>query len=180
MRLGIGVAMHDFRFSLLGLIGVVTFVACLLGATALVGRLVGVAGPEAFAVVLGRMLFQVPTLLVWLVGAVILLRRAKLHPLVSRYALLGIGGLFLLLIAGSLCQLWLYGAVRYGSWAPNAQWILILIEIVRSLLAAACWILLFVAILGSRKPDDGNQGGVLVESRQAADSPLRTQAEYGK
>ena len=92
VRLGMWVAMHDFRFSLLGLIGVVTFVAFLLAATALVGRLVGVGGPMAFAVVLGGMLFQVPTLLVWLVGAVILLRRAKLHPLVSRYALVGIGG----------------------------------------------------------------------------------------
>jgi hypothetical protein len=93
------------QFILPGLFLFITFVACLIVTTLLVGRATG-SQAGALWVVFGHQLMQLPILIVWLVGTIVIVSRWDRHPAVSRLALIAIGGLFLLSIAGSFAEIW--------------------------------------------------------------------------
>ncbi len=70
-----------FQFSLLSLFVIVTVVALILSTYfsvgQLVGQLVGMSTVEVLTLGLGRLLFAVPTLLVWIVGLTVAIRRLR-------------------------------------------------------------------------------------------------------
>ena len=145
------VTMNSFRFNLLGLLGLITFVAFFLGATALTGRLVGIGELLAFQIILGTVIDKTAILAVWLVGAVVLVRRWNLHPLASRYALIAMCGLFALFICDLFFQIWFQGMVSSGGVSPNTPWKLLVAKMVgSSLLSAVCWVLLLMAVVAPR------------------------------
>ncbi|MHC4177868.1 MAG: hypothetical protein ACYSWU_10195, partial [Planctomycetota bacterium] len=84
-----------FQFSLLSLFVIVTVVALILSTYFSVGQLVGMSTVEVLTLGLGRLLFAVPTLLVWIVGLTMAIRRLKQNRLPAILTMIALGGLVL-------------------------------------------------------------------------------------
>ena len=103
-----------------------------------------------------------PESFVWLVGNIIIISRWNRHPQVSLCALLAIGGLLLISIAGNSSGLWLEAIFRTGDRRPNDSIINYRMLSVgfTSILKAGCWILLFMAILGWRGDETNRMASI--------------------
>lgn len=104
---------------------------------------------------------RAPTAIVWVVGAILLVRRRQLHPQVSRYALIGLAGLLLLEIVDIGFSVWLTYWVRIPGNAASVVRPYIAVVgpyrwYVAPLFRAGCWVLVLKAVLGWRE-DGGDR-----------------------
>src|SRR5512141_647840 len=106
---------------------------------------------------LSVLLFQLPILLVWLVGLVLAVIYWKRHPRVSLLAIIGIVGLLISTMLGSLASLWMPMICAQNGYPGGLQQYALLMPLntfAGSLLSAAFWVLVIIAIFfGRKKPD---------------------------
>jgi hypothetical protein len=109
---------------------------------------------------LSVLLIQLPVLLVWLVGLVLAIVYWKRHPRVSLLALIGLAGLFIANVLGSLVSLWLPLIVEQTG-LPGGMQQYALINAIRtiagSLISAVFWVLVIAAIFGGRRKPEASQ-----------------------
>ena len=140
------------KLSLLGLFLIVTTFALMMGATVLVGELTGYGGDVAAGNVLRTCLIRFPEVVVWLGGIILLFNRREQHPEVTRYALIGFGGIFMVWFVGALINISLVKMFQDQRIARDSYvWIVYIRFFVESALRAACWVLLFMSLLKWRK-----------------------------
>ena len=141
-----GLSPGRFRLSLKELLLLITALCVVLGTPILVGRLCGFSPARSLIVSFLHTStgIQIPVLLVWLVGGMLILRRWNAGRNVSGYALIAIGGLLAISVARSVFYLWLRGAYR-GPYGMAFFWAA---AIVPPILMAVCWAMLIAALLG--------------------------------
>jgi hypothetical protein len=103
---------------------------------------------------------QLPLLLVWLTGMVLAIIYWKRHPRVSLLALIGMAGLFIATVIGSLISLWLpeiYDQTGFPGGMEQFALLMNIKTIAGSLLSAVLWVLVIAAIFGWRKKPEATQ-----------------------
>ena len=103
---------------------------------------------------------QLPLLLVWLTGMVLAIIFWKRHPRVSLLALIGLAGLFIATVLGSLITLWLpwlYDQTGFAGGMEKFALLMNIKTIAGSLISAGLWVLVIAAIFGWRKKPDAAQ-----------------------
>ena len=166
-----------FQFSLTSLFVLVTVMALVLSTFFSVGRLVGMSNTDVLMQGLQPFLFVLPTLLVWVVGLTMAIRRRKRHRAAAIVSIIAFGGLVLtaivayalgmvlmyLLISGrtagfnywdfSLLQ-WDFSILRAASPLRfPTDWVLVLLQVICAVLYPIYWILVLVAIFAKRPSD---------------------------
>ena len=143
-----------FQFSLLSLFVIVTVVALILSTYFSVGQLVGMSTVEVLTLGLGRLLFAVPTLLVWIVGLTMAIRRLKRNRLPAILTMIALGGLVLTSFVLHVVQMALIHSVNSGQISHEVvSWSFTFIGVLYEVLNTACWILILMAIFARRPPD---------------------------
>jgi hypothetical protein len=124
---------------------------------------------------------RLPSIVVWTVGVVVLVRRQKRHPRVSQCALVGLAGLLAVELARIGLGLWLNylltaptaGATAGGApVSPNVPPIYTTVasvyyQYLRPVSEATCWALILAAVLGWRE-EGSVQGAVAQSGREDA------------
>ena len=111
--------------------------------------------PDFIPVILKILLGQTPVLLVCLLGAVVALAKWRQAPTVCFLALAGFGLAFLLTLVSPAVSIWLSMAMRNGPAADHGL-ALAAFNIFVSLLRAASYVLLLVAVFAGRSPNTAN------------------------
>jgi hypothetical protein len=144
-----------WQFSLLGLFLIVTVPALILATYFGVGRLAGMSTTEILTQGLGRLVYGVPSLLVWAVGLTVAIRRLKRNRVPARLTAIALGGLMLTTFALQVVQMVLIHWVNSGGIRSNVlPWYMAATGVFYALSNAVCWILVIVAIFVRRPPDE--------------------------
>ena len=101
-----------------------------------------------------------PENLVWLIAGIILFRRRKRHPQVTKYALCAMLGLVVIALVNHVSEIVFQSTMsRSPRSTADLQTYLMLRGLVTTFARAGCWILLFIALLGWRgEPNDTASG----------------------
>jgi hypothetical protein len=143
-----------FQFSLASVFVVVTAMAMILSTFFSVGRLVGMSNREVLMQGLTRFLYVLPTLLVWIVGLGMAIRRLKRNRAAAILTIIALGGLVLTALVAHVVQMALMHLLtsdRTGVGLP--YWGFTLLAVIYAVLDSACWILILLAIFARRPPD---------------------------
>jgi len=146
---------QPLQFSILSLLVLTTIVAIGLSLIVVIGGWIGVSSLEAAGLLLWRVVFYVPVGGVWLVAAIIAVRRWNRHPRVSKLVLSAAIGYAVVLIARFLGDLWF----QHLYMAPNSStdyWMVFSIArgVLHSFGSAACLALLVIAAFRWRIPPE--------------------------
>jgi hypothetical protein len=103
------------------------------------------------AAILTSFLVHIPTLLVWIAGAVLALMHWRKHPQVSMFTLAALGIFMVLTVAGTILSVWLPVTIMRDSGDSNRLGITLAISgCIQSLIAAGAWGLILAAIFKGR------------------------------
>jgi membrane protein CcdC involved in cytochrome C biogenesis len=161
-----------FQFSLLGLFLIITVTALVLATYFGVGRLAGMSTEEVLTQGLGRLLYSMPSLLVWAVGLTIAIRRLKRNRVPARLTVVALCGLMLTTFALHVVNMVLIHWVNSSRISHVVMsWSIFATGIFNAVCSAACWILVIAAIFVQRQPDKPDIG----EGVSTGD-PFRTNA----
>ena len=109
------------------------------------------------AAILTSCVVHIPTLLVWIAGAVIAFMHWRKHPQVSMFTLIALGIFIVLTIAGTILSIWLPVTVMRDSGDSSRLGITLTISgCIQSLIAAGAWGLILAAIFKGR-PAEANR-----------------------
>ncbi len=102
---------------------------------------------------------HIPTILVWIAGAVLALMRWRKYPQVSMFTLAALGIFLVLTIAGSILSIWLPVTLMRGDTDSGRMGIILAGSgCVQSLIAAGAWGLILAAIFKGRSSEAGSDG----------------------
>jgi membrane-associated HD superfamily phosphohydrolase len=119
-----------------------------------VGRLLGMSNREVLTQGLGQFIFTLPTLLVWIVGLGMAIRRRKRNRRPAILTMIGLGGLVLTSLVMHVVQMVLLHLLTSGrAGAGLVSWGFPLLQCIYAVLDPACWILILLAIFTQRPPD---------------------------
>ena len=139
------------QFSLASAFVVVTVTALVLSVFFSVGRLLGMSNMEVLTQGLGQFLYALPTLLVWIVGLRMAIRRRKRNWVPAILTMIALGGLILAgLVLRVVNMAMTHSVISNGI---NYEWAYNLAVIAYVILEAACWILILLAIFAGRPAD---------------------------
>ena len=94
---------------------------------------------------------HIPTLLVWIAGAVLAIMHWRKHPQVSMFTLAALGIFLVLTIAGTILSVWLPVTIMRDSGDSSRLGITLAISgCIQSLIAAGAWGLILAAIFKGR------------------------------
>ncbi len=147
---GVGV----FQFSLTALFIVMTVVALVLSAFFGIGRVLGMSTMQVATQGMARLVFSLPTLMVWTFGLAAAIQRRRQNPLPAKLSIVALSGLMAMLLASQLTQMALINGLQAG-WLDSSSmsWYFVALNIVPSILNTVCWILILVAIFVGRPAD---------------------------
>ncbi len=143
-----------FQFGLSSLFVLVTVAALILSTYFSVGKLVGMSTMEVLTQGLGRLVFAVPIILVWIVGLTMAIRRLKQNRLPAILTIIALGGLVLTSFVFQVVHMALFHSVNSNQISSETlTWILLIIGVLHMVLNTVWWILILVAIFVRRPPD---------------------------
>jgi hypothetical protein len=144
-----------FQFSLASVFVAVTAMALVLSTFFSVGRLLGMSNVEVLALGLKPFFFGLPTLLVWIVGLGMAIRRLKRNRAAAILTLIALGGLVLTSFVLQVVEMALMRSlpIVYSLTQIPIPWALTSSEVLWGIFNAAWWILILVAIFTNRPPD---------------------------
>jgi hypothetical protein len=143
-----------FQFSLASLFIATTALAMILSAYIGVGRLVGMSTMDVVQRGLTQFIYFLPPMLVWMVGLAVAVRQLKRNRGAAVLTLIALGGLLVASVVLHLVQMALIFLVnsRQSSHAM-ITWGLTLSGLLFSIINAAGWILILMAVFRGRTPD---------------------------
>lgn len=146
--------LRGMQFSLAGLFVVTTVTAVILSAFFGVARLLGMSAWDVLAQGLGRFLFVLPTMLVWIVGLVMATRRLRRNRRAAILTIIALGSLFLGSLVLNVGQMALIQSVNSNRISPSVlSWSFAAMSIAYAVLHTTCWILILAAIFARRPPE---------------------------
>jgi len=147
--------LQGLQFSLAEVFVATTVMAVILSGYFGVGRWLGMSNREIVTQGLSRLLYVVPTLLVWIVGLMMAIRRLRRNRLAATLTIVALSGLMLGMFVAQVVQMGLiYWVTSNRADSSVLSWGFAITGIVSSILSTACWILLLAAIFARRPPDD--------------------------
>ena len=151
-------SLRALQFSLASMFILMTATALILSIYFGVGRLLGMSTMEVLAQGLGQFLFLLPTLLVWIVGLTLAIRRLKQNRLPAILTMIALGGMILSVFVIQVAQMALLHSVNSGRISHTVlSWSFIIFRVLYMVLNTTCWILILVAIFARRSPDASTQ-----------------------
>lgn len=143
-----------FQFSLLGLFLFVTVIALILATYFGAGRLAGMSTMEILTGGLGRFLYALPVVLVWIVGLSMAIQRLNRHRVPAILTIIALSGLMLTTVVLQVAQMVLIHLVQSnrisGSFMSGG---LAATGILYAVSNTAWWILVVMAIFAGRSAD---------------------------
>ncbi len=140
-----------FQFSLASVFVLVTVTALVLLTFVSVGRLLGMSNMEVTQWLAMSFFYQLPTVLVWIVGLMMAIRRRKGHRAVATLTLIAFGGMLLTSLILQVVEMALiHGSNHSGI---SLQWAFTIIGCLYAVLDTTWWILILLAIFAQRPPD---------------------------
>jgi hypothetical protein len=111
------------------------------------------------AAILTSCVVHIPTLLVWIAGAVLAIMHWRKYPQVSMFTLAALGIFIVLTIAGSILSIWLPVTImRDGMDSGRLGITLTISGCIQSLIAAGAWGLILAAIFKGRPAEASRNG----------------------
>jgi hypothetical protein len=141
-----------FQFSLASVFVIVTVTALVLATFFSVGRLVGMSNMEVLRYGLGPFLSVLPTLLVWIVGLWMAIRRRKRNRTAAILTIIGLGGNILTAIVLQVVAMALIHSLNSGG--IGHYWVFTFLAFLDAVLYPIWWILILLAIFARRPPDE--------------------------
>ncbi len=147
---GLGV----FQFSLTSVFVIMTVMALILSIYFSVGRLVGMSTTDVLMQGFSRLLFAIPTLLVWTVGLTMAIRRLKQYRVPATLTIIALGGLILTYLVFQVIQMALLHMVNSSQISSGVLgWSFTYIGVINVVINTALWILIITAIFIQRPAD---------------------------
>lgn len=110
------------------------------------------------AAILTSCVVHIPTLLVWIAGAVLAIMHWRKYPQVSMFTLIALGIFLVLILGGSALSVWLpVTMMRDGMAASSLGIVLTISGCIQSLIAAGAWGLILAAIFKGRPAEANRQ-----------------------
>jgi hypothetical protein len=163
-----------FQFSLTNVFILITVTAMILSTYFGVGRLAGMSTMEVLTQGFGRFLFALPTVLVWIVGLIIAIRRLKRNRLPAALTMIALGWLVVTTLLLYLVQMVLIHLVNSGRISHLVlSWSFTFIGVLHTVLHTTLWILILVAIFAGRPPDASD-----TEQTESSGNPFLTKEPY--
>jgi MFS family permease len=150
-----------FQFSLTSVFVIVTGMALILSTFFSVGRLVGMSNIEVLRQGLGPFVFALPSLLVWIVGLGMAIRRRKGNRAAAILTMIAAGGMLLTVLVCYVVQMvltYLLTSNQPGTRSFSLAWGFTLNGVLYAVLSTICWILILLAIFAQRTPDAPQTG----------------------
>jgi hypothetical protein len=143
-----------FQFSLTSLFVLVTVSALILSTYFSVGRLLGMSNMEVLTQGLRRSLFNMPVVLVWIIGLGMAIRRLKRNRAAATLTMIALGGLLLTSLCLQVACMALIHSLNSGRINFELyRWVSMILEVLDTILDTACWIVILLAIFARRPPD---------------------------
>jgi hypothetical protein len=142
------------QFSLASIFVVMTAMAVILSIFFTVGQLVGMSTGEVLVQGLSPLLSLLPSLLVWIVGLTMALRRLKRNRMAAILTMIALGVLAVVSFVFQLIQMAAMHSVLSGGMSHQGKyWIIWCDGILGWIVQPTCWILILTAIFHHRPPD---------------------------
>jgi len=103
---------------------------------------------------MARLVFSLPTLLVWTFGLATAIQRRRQNPLPAKLSIVALSGLMAMLLTSQIVQMAMINGLQAG-WLDSSSisWYVVALNIVPSILNTVCCILILVAIFVGRPAD---------------------------
>ncbi len=170
------------QFSLTALFVLLTVFALILSAFFGIGRLVGMSAMEVLAMGVGQFLTIVPTLIVWVIGLTMSLRRLRTNRKPAILTAVALSGLIVTAFVLRTAQIALIGGLQSGQIDSGVlSWAFAVIGLGSVIVNTGCWILILIAIFTGR-PADPRPLIAQTDSRDpfADDEPITASIEEGE
>ena len=141
------------QFSLTALFILITVAALVLSTVLGIAQVSGMPISKLATLMFGQLVTTFPTLVIWIVGLTMAVRRLKTHRKPAIMAAIAFGGLIVATFVARATTTALVAGASSGSIdSESLMWAIPVLALIGGGISALCWILILIAILRTYRP----------------------------